>query len=197
MTKSTLGKKDFIWLTVPHDNSLSKAIKTGIHTGQGPGGRRWCRGLLLIGLFNLACSACFLIEPRLTSPGMAPPTVDCFPFYQTLIKKKKDLRACLQPIFMEAFVNQGTLFSDNLSLYPVNKKLSCKSNFYSPDVIVISEASCWTYSRVLALSELQLAGTTHICWLKAPFHADWHKLASLGFSLNCSAWTRFNSGNLF
>ena len=30
--------------------------------------------MLLIGLLSLACSACFLMEPKTTSPGMAPPT---------------------------------------------------------------------------------------------------------------------------
>jgi hypothetical protein len=30
--------------------------------------------MFLTGLLPLACSACFLIEPRTTSPGMAPPT---------------------------------------------------------------------------------------------------------------------------
>ena len=42
---------------------------------QEPGGRSWCRGhggVLLTGLFIMACSACFFIEPRTTSPGMAP-----------------------------------------------------------------------------------------------------------------------------
>jgi hypothetical protein len=43
------------------------------------GSRSWCRGrggMLLTGLLPLACSACFLIEPKTTSPGMAPPTRD-------------------------------------------------------------------------------------------------------------------------
>jgi hypothetical protein len=31
--------------------------------------------VLLTGVFLMACSACFLIEPRTTSPGMAPPTM--------------------------------------------------------------------------------------------------------------------------
>jgi hypothetical protein len=41
------------------------------------GSRSWCRGyegMLLTGLLPLACSACSLIEPKTTSPGMAPPT---------------------------------------------------------------------------------------------------------------------------
>jgi hypothetical protein len=35
----------------------------------------------------LACSACFLIEPRTTSSGMAPPTTSWAFLYQLLIKK--------------------------------------------------------------------------------------------------------------
>ena len=37
----------------------------------------WCRGhggMFLTGFLSLACSACFLIEPKTTSPGMASPT---------------------------------------------------------------------------------------------------------------------------
>ena len=47
---------------------------------QQPGGRSWCTGhgrMLLTGLLLMACSACFLIEPRNTSPGvMALPRMD-------------------------------------------------------------------------------------------------------------------------
>jgi hypothetical protein len=41
------------------------------------GSRSWCRGhgeMFLTGLPPLACSACSLIEPKTTSPEMAPPT---------------------------------------------------------------------------------------------------------------------------
>jgi hypothetical protein len=31
--------------------------------------------MFLTGLLPLACSACFLIEPRTTSPGIGPPTM--------------------------------------------------------------------------------------------------------------------------
>jgi hypothetical protein len=43
-----------------------------------PGSRSWCRGqggMFFTGLLLLACSACFLIESRNTSPGMAPLTM--------------------------------------------------------------------------------------------------------------------------
>jgi hypothetical protein len=42
------------------------------------GGRSWCRGhggMFLTGLLPLAFSACFLIEPKITSPRMAPHTM--------------------------------------------------------------------------------------------------------------------------
>ena len=43
------------------------------------GSRSWCRGhggrMLLTSLLRLACSACFLIEPKTISRGMAPPTM--------------------------------------------------------------------------------------------------------------------------
>jgi hypothetical protein len=41
------------------------------------GSRSWCRGhggMFFTGLPPLACSACSLIEPKTTSPEMAPPT---------------------------------------------------------------------------------------------------------------------------
>ena len=41
------------------------------------GSSSWCRGhggMFLTGLLALACSACFLIEPKTTSPEMVPPT---------------------------------------------------------------------------------------------------------------------------
>jgi hypothetical protein len=42
------------------------------------GNRSWCRdhgGIFLIGLLPLACSACFLIEPKITGSKVVPPTM--------------------------------------------------------------------------------------------------------------------------
>jgi hypothetical protein len=42
------------------------------------GSRSWCRGhggMFLTGLLPLTCSACFLIEPKTTSPEMVPPLI--------------------------------------------------------------------------------------------------------------------------
>jgi len=41
-----------------------------------------------------------------------------------------------------------------------------KSNFYLPGVIVLSETHCWISSPFLSLSELCLAGSTQLFWLK-------------------------------
>ena len=59
--------------------------------------------VLLTGLLPLACSACFLIEPRTTSPGMAPST-RALP---SLITNRENT---LQLDLMEAFL-QGRLLS--------------------------------------------------------------------------------------
>jgi hypothetical protein len=78
MTKNNLGKKGFIALTAPYNSSSSEAVRAGTQKQQEPGGERCCL---------LACSACSLIEPRATIPGMAPPTMGwAFP-HQLLIMK--------------------------------------------------------------------------------------------------------------
>ena len=64
--------------------------------------------------------------------------------------------------------------------------------FFLPDVIVILEAYCWISSLFLVLSELWLAGSTQLLWLKMSLGADGAKLASLCYSLNCSAWPHTN-----
>ena len=57
---------------------ILKEVRTGTHTGQEPGDRNQCRNhgqVLLTGFLFMACSACFLVAPRITSPGMAPPAL--------------------------------------------------------------------------------------------------------------------------
>lgn len=76
MTKSKLGRKRFIRLTLPPCCLMLEEIRTGAETGLysmagadvGPVG---C--VLFTGLFLMACSSCFLIEPRTSSPGIIPP----------------------------------------------------------------------------------------------------------------------------
>jgi hypothetical protein len=71
--------------TVHHQGSQYRNSKSV----QGLWSRNWCGGhwgKLLTGLFLMAFSACFLIEPRTTSPRMVPPTMDCTLPHQLLIK---------------------------------------------------------------------------------------------------------------
>jgi hypothetical protein len=54
------------------------------------GSRSWCRGhgeMFFIGLPPLGCSACSLIDPKTTSPEMAPPTRGPPPSPRSLIEK--------------------------------------------------------------------------------------------------------------
>lgn len=76
MNKGNLEGKG-LFLSVLHNHSSSKAVKAGIHTGQDVRGRSWCRshgGMLLTGLHLMTCSACFLMEPRITRAGVTPPS---------------------------------------------------------------------------------------------------------------------------
>lgn len=73
--KSKLGRKRFIWLTLLHSCcSPSKEVKTGTLTGFWR--RSWSKGhemVLLTGLAHVACSICFLIEPRTVTQGWHHP----------------------------------------------------------------------------------------------------------------------------
>ena len=78
VTKTKLGQKWLSWLTLPFCCSSLKKVRTETQTGQEPRGRIWCRhhrGEMLPGLFPMACSVCFLIEPRTISLGTTPPTM--------------------------------------------------------------------------------------------------------------------------
>jgi hypothetical protein len=73
--RSKLGRKGFIRLTLPTLLFITKGSQDW--NSSRAGSRSWCRGhggMLLSGLLPLACSACFLIEPRTTGPAMVPPT---------------------------------------------------------------------------------------------------------------------------
>ena len=53
-----------------------KQVRTRTQTGQEPEGRSWCRshrGMLLTDSLLMACSACFVIEPRTNRPGWRHP----------------------------------------------------------------------------------------------------------------------------
>jgi hypothetical protein len=74
--------------------------------------RSWCRGLggmLLTGLILLLCSAFFLIEPKTTSPGIAPPTMGT-PYLINNWEKAS----------WRHFLNWSSFLCDNSSLCQVN-----------------------------------------------------------------------------
>ena len=76
--QSNLGRKDLFQLILPGNNTSLREVREGTQVGQEPGGRSWWWGherVLLIGLLPIACSAWFLIDPRSTWTGMAPPTM--------------------------------------------------------------------------------------------------------------------------
>jgi hypothetical protein len=75
---------------LPQHGSSSKEVRTGTQAVYEPGGKSWSRShtrVLLIGLLLMACLVFFLIEPKATSPGMAPPMMDWSLPHQSLIKK--------------------------------------------------------------------------------------------------------------
>jgi hypothetical protein len=90
MTKSKLKNKEVVWLILPNRSPSLREIRTGTQTGLEPRSSNWYRdheGVSFTGLLSMACSACFLAEPRTTSTGMAPPTMAWRLRNQLLIKK--------------------------------------------------------------------------------------------------------------
>ena len=91
MTKATWGEKGLFGLhfhiTIYHQRNQARLeqgrnLEVGADAEALGGG-----GVLLTGLHLVACSACFLIEPRTICPGMAPSKIrEALP-HHSLIKK--------------------------------------------------------------------------------------------------------------
>ena len=123
MTKGNWGR---VCLTLPHQCSPSKEVRTGTQTGQKPGGRSWCRcceGMLLTGLLRMACSVCSLIESRTSNLLMAPPTMGLALSQPPLIKTTP-YRFTFSWILWKHFLNWGSLLSDDSSLCQVDIKVA-------------------------------------------------------------------------
>lgn len=80
--QNLLGRKELVSLKGPYISLSSKAMKAGNHSEHEPEGRRSYRGhgvVLYTGLIIMACSVCFCIELRNSSPGVVPPPMvwDC------------------------------------------------------------------------------------------------------------------------
>ena len=78
MTKKQIGEERVYSAYTSILLFITKDVRTGTQTGQeaGADAEAMHGGMFLTGLLPLACSACFLTEPRTNSPEMAPPTVD-------------------------------------------------------------------------------------------------------------------------
>jgi hypothetical protein len=108
-----LGEERVILLTLPYISSLSTAVKTGTSTGADTETMKEYH--------FLACSACSLIEPRTTSPGMAPPTMGWALTHISIIKKMP-YRLAYSLIVWRHFLNWGSLLSNDFSVHQVDIK---------------------------------------------------------------------------
>jgi hypothetical protein len=80
----------FILAYTSRSQYILEEVRTGPQAALTPVGRSWCNdygGMLLTGLFHLACSACFLKELRTTNLRMAPPTMSWALPHWSLIEK--------------------------------------------------------------------------------------------------------------
>jgi hypothetical protein len=114
--RSKLGRKGFIQLTRPTLLFITKERQDW--NSSRSGSRNWCRGhggMLLTGLLPLACSICFLIELKTTSPRMAPPTIGWVLSPWTLIEKMS-----YSWISWRHFLTWSSFLCDNSSLCQVD-----------------------------------------------------------------------------
>jgi hypothetical protein len=112
--------KGFIQLTLLHCCSSPKEVRTRTYTGQEPGGRSWCKGQedwCLLACFPCLAQIVFLIEPKTTSSGMAPPTMGWALPPWSLIEKLP-----FSWISLRHFLTGGSFLCDNSSLCQVDNK---------------------------------------------------------------------------
>jgi hypothetical protein len=73
MTKKQVGEERVYSVTLSTLLLITKGCRSGTQAGQEAGAdAEAMEGYYLLACF-LACSACFLIEPKITSPEMVPP----------------------------------------------------------------------------------------------------------------------------
>jgi hypothetical protein len=82
--------------------------------------------VLPTGLLPIACSACSLIPPRTTSPGLVPPTVSEALPCKSLIKKMPPQTLLQDNVGGGAFSLLRSIFSDDLSMCQEDKKQKLK-----------------------------------------------------------------------
>jgi hypothetical protein len=84
--------------------------------------------MLPIGLLLMACSACFLLEPRTKIPGVALLTKSWALPHQPLIKKMP-YRLAYRPALWGHFLNWVSLFSGYSRLCQVDIKLALTEEY--------------------------------------------------------------------
>lgn len=122
--KTKLGMKGFIWLIFPYCSSLLKAVRIRTQTGRDSGGWSWSgghQGVILTGLLPIACSACFLMETRTTSPGMSSLTIGWPLPHWPLIEK------CLTAAYHRGYCvsNDSSLCHVDTQNWPVHLPSTC------------------------------------------------------------------------
>lgn len=109
--------------------------------------RNWSRGhweILLTGLFLVTCSACFLIAPKTTISGVAPPAVSCALPYQSSIKTLYR-RLTHRPICWGHFLLWGSLFPNDYFLSRWHKTpstIDILSTWYANTSLLNQNPSC-------------------------------------------------------
>ena len=121
--KATWGGKGLFGLhfhiTVHHQRKSGQELKQDRNLETGADAES-VEGCDLTGLLLAACSACFLVEPKTTSPRMASPTMgQAFP-HPTSIKKMFYRLAFI----LRHFLEWGTLLFSDSSLCHIYIKLS-------------------------------------------------------------------------
>ena len=116
MTKKQVGEERVYSAYTSILLFITKAVRTGTQAGQkAEADAEAMEGWMFItGLLPLACSACSLIEPKTTSPGITPPTRGPPPW--SLIEKMP-----YSWISWRHFLNWSSFFCDNSSCVKLTK----------------------------------------------------------------------------
>lgn len=112
------ARKGFIWFALLHHTSTLQEVRIGTWTDADA-----MDGVLLTGLLNLACLPWFFIEPRISTPGIALPTVAVALPNQSL-NEKMFYRFAYNQIQWELFLNQCFHHSNDNTLYQVTLSLA-------------------------------------------------------------------------
>ena len=103
------------YVAVHHWRNSGQELKQDRKLGQELMQTEATEGCCLLACFPMACSVCFLIEPRTTRPGMASPTMGWSLPHWSLIEKMP-----CSWILWRHFLNWGSFLSDESSLFRVD-----------------------------------------------------------------------------